>query len=223
MLLFAHTGITLGAAYVLQKVGETRKLNTAGIATTSNPGNLNTADSQTTKLKSGKLTGYSGTLGIFCTELADKVDYRLILVGSLLPDFIDKPLGNIFLSHIFANGRIFAHTLLFLFLILALAIILFQTRKQVWVFYLLFGTMTHFLLDQIWLTPGTLFWPSLGSTFMKYPEMDIITLIISWHNGLITEPVTYIGETVGCISLIFFGIKILVQKQVKAFLLRGTI
>lgn len=223
MLLLAHTGITLGAAYLLQKVGKTRKLNPAAIATAGKPENIKVADSQTTKPNPKKLPGSSGTRSTFHRELADKVDYRIILVGSLLPDFIDKPLGNIFLNHIFANGRIFAHTLLFLFLILALAIILFRTKKQVWGFYLVFGTIAHFLLDEIWLTPGTLFWPLLGLTFMKYPEMSIITLVNSWLNGLITEPVTYIAETLGSTILIFFGIKILEQKKVKAFLLRGII
>jgi len=58
---------------------------------------------------------------------------------------------------------------------------------------------------------------------MKYPEMDIITLVNSWLNGLITEPAVYIAEILGCMILIFFAIKILEQKKVKAFLLKGVI
>jgi hypothetical protein len=36
-------------------------------------------------------------------------DIRLLILGSLLPDLIDKPLGHIILPE--NNGRIFAHTL----------------------------------------------------------------------------------------------------------------
>ena len=39
-------------------------------------------------------------------------DLFLLVVGSLLPDIIDKPLGLI-LYHGFGNGRLYAHTLLF--------------------------------------------------------------------------------------------------------------
>ena len=41
------------------------------------------------------------------------IDIRLLLVGSLLPDIIDKPIGQYFLVETFSNGRIFSHTLLF--------------------------------------------------------------------------------------------------------------
>ena len=35
------------------------------------------------------------------------------MVGALLPDIIDKPVGLFFLREAFGHGRLFSHTLLF--------------------------------------------------------------------------------------------------------------
>ena len=48
-------------------------------------------------------------------------DLAFVLLGSMLPDIIDKPLGTILFGTP-AMGRIFAHTLLFLLLLAAVAI-----------------------------------------------------------------------------------------------------
>ncbi|WP_196769050.1 metal-dependent hydrolase [Neomoorella thermoacetica] len=42
------------------------------------------------------------------------IDYRLVLIGSMLPDIIDKPLGGVIFKETLGNGRIYAHTLVFL-------------------------------------------------------------------------------------------------------------
>ena len=49
--------------------------------------------------------------------LARRVDIRLLAIGSLLPDIIDKPVGQVFFRGTFSDGRIFSHTLLFLALV----------------------------------------------------------------------------------------------------------
>ncbi|MFP3975182.1 MAG: hypothetical protein ACLFVK_03050, partial [Dehalococcoidia bacterium] len=51
--------------------------------------------------------------------IARVIDYRIALIGSMLPDIIDKPLGIYIFTETFSNGRIYAHTLLF-FLVLLL-------------------------------------------------------------------------------------------------------
>ncbi len=59
------------------------------------------------------------TLGIFylLNTLFSKNSFLAtvpyIVIGSLLPDIIDKPLGRIILAETIGSGRIFAHTLLF--------------------------------------------------------------------------------------------------------------
>lgn len=49
--------------------------------------------------------------------------YPAILVGSVLPDIIDKPLGGIILKDTIGNGRIYAHTLLFLLSLFVIGVI----------------------------------------------------------------------------------------------------
>lgn len=39
--------------------------------------------------------------------------YGAILLGPVLPDLIDKPIGEILLADSLSNGRLVAHTLLF--------------------------------------------------------------------------------------------------------------
>ncbi len=45
------------------------------------------------------------------------IDYRFVILGSILPDLIDKPLGLFILRKQISNGRTFAHSLLFASLI----------------------------------------------------------------------------------------------------------
>src|SRR2546430_17132957 len=60
-----------------------------------------------------------GLAWLLSTRSSVRIDYRLILVGSILPDLIDKPLA--FLLSL--EGRLWAHTFLFLFAILALSFV----------------------------------------------------------------------------------------------------
>ena len=57
-------------------------------------------------------------------DLRNKVpiDYRAVLVGSILPDIIDKPIGAYLFRSTFHNSRIFAHTLLFSVLLMLMGV-----------------------------------------------------------------------------------------------------
>jgi len=93
------------------------------------------------------------------TSLSSYIDIRLLLIGSLLPDIIDKPVGQLFFREIFSQGRIFSHTLLFLVIITMAGYYLYKRRRAVWLLTLSFGTFMHLILDEIWNAPRTLFWP----------------------------------------------------------------
>ena len=111
------------------------------------------------------LFGHVGiTLGIAWfaeSKLKVKIDYRLIFIGSLLPDIIDKPVGMILL--LLENCRVFGHTLLF---ILILLLIGFKYRKSL---FLSFASFFHLIEDEMWNEPQTLFWPLLG---FEFPAKD---------------------------------------------------
>ncbi len=57
----------------------------------------------------------------------EKIDYRFLIVGAILPDLIDKPIGQYIFVSTFSNGRIFGHTILFVLLLAMIA--LYAERK----------------------------------------------------------------------------------------------
>lgn len=88
------------------------------------------------------------TLGIAWlveSRLKIKMDYKLIIIGSLLPDIIDKPVGMIILP--LHNGRIFGHTLLFILILLLIGL---KYRKSL---FLSFASFLHLIEDEIWKDP----------------------------------------------------------------------
>jgi len=148
VLLFAHTGIPLSVAWVSHKaILQARRCNAANLkmnrssaagAADCLPDNLSDADS-----------------------LATRFDYRLILLGLVVPDLIDKPLGVWLLRDALSNGRVFAHTLLFGVLLLAVGVYVYIRRRNLSLLCLSFGNIAYLGLDEMWLNSGTLFWAAI--------------------------------------------------------------
>jgi TctA family transporter len=103
--------------------------------------------------------------------LKDREVVLLAVIGSVLPDLIDKPLGYILLSVDY--GRIYAHTGLFMLSVLFVGI-LYRQRKGSWIILMFaVGIIFHLILDEIWEYPVTLFYPFLGD-FNMPPNLDFI-------------------------------------------------
>jgi len=133
-----------------------------------------------------------GLAWLLSTKTRQPVDYRLVLLGAILPDLIDKPLG--FLLGL--EARLWAHTLLFLGIIVAVSAIP-RARGLV---YLAFGVATHLLLDLIWEQPWIALWPAMGTAFPP-GTLDVLALLaVLW-----TNPVVLAGEFVGTGILIAFA------------------
>jgi len=94
-------------------------------------------------------------------SLATRFDYRLILLGLVVPDLIDKPLGVWLLRDALSNGRVFAHTLLFGVLLLAVGVYVYIRRRNLSLLCLSFGNIAYLGLDEMWLNSGTLFWAAI--------------------------------------------------------------
>jgi len=154
------------------------------------------------------------------TSLSGYIDIRLLLVGSLLPDIIDKPVGLFFFQETFSNGRIFSHTLLFLIIIAAVGFYLYKRRRQVWLLTLAFGTFTHLVLDEMWRAPGTLFWPFLGFTFDR---VELMYWLPNVFQDLMSNPVVYVPEAAGIAILLWFGLALAGRKRVGVFLKYGKV
>src|SRR3974390_1194429 len=79
-----------------------------------------------------------------------KADYRVVMIGSMLPDIIDKPLGIYIFTQALDSGRIFCHTLLFVAVLALSSILLYCIKKQTWLAFLAIGSFMHLILDQLW-------------------------------------------------------------------------
>jgi inner membrane protein len=152
--------------------------------------------------------------------LSRYLDIRFLLVGSLLPDIIDKPVGQYFFRETFNNGRIFSHTLLFLVVIAAAGFYLLKRHRQVWMLSLAAGTMMHLVLDQIWNAPATLFWPFMGFTFAK---IELTGYVSNIFRALLSDPSVYIPEAVGLVILVWFAVLLVRRRDIGDFIRYGKV
>ena len=107
-----------------------------------------------------------GTVAVIRYAFRDeRMDLRLLLLGAILPDLIDTPVG------LFAYGslgavRLVAHSLLFASFVMI--VVLLRTRRgrprKRWM-PLAIGLFMHLFLDAMWADPETLWWPVGGISF----------------------------------------------------------
>ena len=199
MLIFGHAGLTLGAALLLAGSGMGSHSSQNGEVT---PGVESTDHSKTPK-------------ALRIESLAHYVDLRLLLVGSLLPDLIDKPIGELFLRGTFNNGRIFGHTLIFLAIITTIGFYQYRHNRKTWLLTFSFGTFTHIVFDQMWRNPHTLLWPAYG---LSFPKVEVI----NWTK-LLVSPQAYLPELAGAAILIWFAQLLARKRSIFAFLRYGKV
>lgn len=204
MLVFGHTGITLGVAVLTAGALTTSRLiKSTGDGVTEHHWN-------STQSLSSLPSSIARRVSSWLTSLGELIDIRILLVGSLLPDIIDKPLGYFVFREALSNGRIFCHTLLFLVLLTVSGLFLYLRQKKTWLLVLSFGTFTHLVFDQVWQNPQALFWPLYGFAFEKGDASGWIANIIS---ELLADPATYVPELVGLLIISWF-VWVLVQRNI---------
>jgi len=129
------------------------------------------------------------------------MDLRMLVLGALLPDLIDTPIGLIFYEHV-GGVRLATHGLLLA--ATAMVVIVLSTRRgrprKAWM-PLSIGLLLHVVLDAMWLDPETLWWPLLGWGFSPAgPET-----VPAYLGGLLTDWRVWLGEVVGLIYLAYLG------------------
>jgi len=147
------------------------------------------------------------------------IDYRLILLGSMFPDIVDKPLGMLIFANSIANGRVYTHTLLVNLVLVSIGIYLVRRKRPNFLIFSLCSCF-HLALDEMWLSPQTLLWPLLG---WEFPRRDISHW---WENvlqALFSDPRVYVPEAVGVAVLMIFGLILIKRRAVGKFLSRGSI
>jgi len=210
MLLFGHVGITLASTalgFVL-----TDKLR-HGITTDRLEEVSPTSDGPPSNARSDIRMS-------FLRSLTNHVDIRFLLVGSMLPDIIDKPIGIYLFREIFSSGRIFSHTLLFFVLLTVAGLLIKRYFGKTWCMALSIGTLFHLVLDQMWQMPKTLLWPILGLDFEKMKTANYLGNVLY---ALLEEPGVYFPEIIGFIAFVWFAWELLHRRATTRFLKYGRI
>lgn len=213
MLVFGHTGMALGTAVLLAGVftGGYFSKGARNQTIASTPGLP-----QSLPHSKESSSHQASTL----SRLAGCIDIRLLLIGSLLPDIIDKPLGQFFFRDTLSNGRIFCHTLLFLITVTLIGLWLYRRYTKNWLLVLAFGILTHLVFDQMWRSPRTLLWPIYG---LFFEMMDLTEWVPNMFYALLTDPQVYVPELVGAAVLVWFVVELVRRKKVFAFVKSGQV
>lgn len=151
------------------------------------------------------------------SEWARPIDYRIVLIASLLPDILDKPLWFAF-SDIFASGRGYGHSFVFNLALLISGLILVRYRKTGLLVASL-SSFIHLILDQMWSNPVTLWWPLLGQLQAEEKTGWLANTV----SKAFSDPGVYIPEIIGLIIILVIGYRLLRKERVIDFLRTGVI
>jgi len=144
------------------------------------------------------------------------------ILGSILPDLIDKPLGFLIFPSI-GDGRLIAHSLIGLALIVLIAASI--SRDLLLTAALAVGVITHQVLDEMWKIPVNWFYPFLGPFPVYQMEnyfgwglmrelttpseylfgLGILFLLINWSPGPISRIRAGVLSGASALLLLFTG------------------
>lgn len=213
MLVFAHVGITLGVATLLANLVPRR------------PSSIETIEGQAVSgagrsAVAPPLERTSAPVAAWFARLGEYADIRFLLVGSLLPDIIDKPVGYVFFRETFSSGRIFSHTLVFALLLGVMGVYVYRRYHRNWLATLATGSTMHLVLDRMWEDPHTLLWPLYGVAFRRDDPTGWVPGIV---RGLFTEPGEYVPELLGLAVLVLLVWVLWRRRALSVFVRRGRV
>ena len=136
-----------------------------------------------------------GSLWLFRWVFRDpKVDTRFLLLGALLPDLIDMPVGTLILADRFSTGELWMHSLVVPTLFMS--VVLLATRRgrvrRAWM-ALCVGWLFHLLLDAMWVNQEVFLWPFFG---WEIPGGESPYWQLAWERAL-SDPWRWVKEAVG--------------------------
>ena len=139
------------------------------------------------------------------SSIADAIDYRLVALGALLPDLIDKPPTWFIVD----NGHTVGHTLLFSLTILLPGLLLLARRNDPRLLAVGVAVLSHLAGDPVTHAPGTLLWPLLGTDFAQ------VTLL--------GTRATILTETAAGLILLLVARRVALRGRLDALLLDGRL
>jgi membrane-bound metal-dependent hydrolase YbcI (DUF457 family) len=132
----------------------------------------------------------------------DRMDLRMLLLGALIPDIVDTPIGLLFYGRLH-SVRLFTHGLLLAAAVMV--IVVMSTRRgrprKMWM-PLAIGLLLHVLLDAMWLDPETLWWPLLGWSFSPIG----IDTVPGYIGSVLGDWRVWLGEIAGLVYLAYLWV-----------------
>ena len=149
----------------------------------------------------------------FTQPWTERLDDRALIVGSMLPDIVDKPLALFLAPTLVGHSlRNYGHTLVFAVAILAVAIALVALTKRQWPLTLAWASAGHLVLDMMWFSHQILFWPFITSDFSP-------RYIHEW--GPHADPIYFGAEALGLIVICWIVFRLLRTRNFRTWLLTG--
>ena len=122
-----------------------------------------------------------------------KVDVRFLLLGAVLPDLLDLPIGTLVLADRYSTGELWSHSLVAPSLYMVAVLIMTRRgRQRRAVMALGVGWLLHLLLDGVWVDPAVLFWPFFGDI----PTGGSPFWPLAWERAM-GDPWRWVKEAVG--------------------------
>jgi hypothetical protein len=138
---------------------------------------------------------------VYVTLGRQRIDYRAILLGAVVPDLVDGFLGLFLFEG--PSGRWIAHTLMAPVVVAIVIVAAARGTTRLALFGVPVGWLTHLVADAMWRAPETFMWPLFGTDFARAPAEPY-----SWD--LLTDPLahgwTWAGELAGLVLLAWFWV-----------------
>ena len=135
------------------------------------------------------------TLWLFRWIFQDpKVDVRFLLLGAVLPDLVDLPVGTLLFAERFSTGELYFHTLMLPTLYMAIVLLATRRGRRRRAFMAVgVGWLFHLLLDGMWTEPEVIFWPFFG---LDIAAGDLPYWQLAWERAL-GDPWRWVFEAIG--------------------------
>ena len=149
----------------------------------------------------------------FTQPWTESLDDRALIVGSMLPDIVDKPLALFLAPTLVGHSlRNYGHTLLFAVMVLAVALALAALTKRQWPAALALASAGHLILDMMWYSHRILLWPFITSDFSP-------RYIHEW--GPHADPIYFGAEVLGLMVISWVGFTLIKKRRLGTWLLTG--
>lgn len=132
-----------------------------------------------------------------------KVDVRFLLIGAILPDLIDLPIGTLILADRYSTGELWSHSLVVptIYMIIVILATRRGRQRRAWM-ALGVGWLFHLVIDAMWVNQEVFLWPFFG---WEIPPGEAPFWPLAWERAL-SDPWRWITEAIGLGYLVWLWI-----------------